>query len=162
MLDKDSFKLVIKNAPLVSIDLCIVHKNKILLGKRNNEPLKEQWFTPGGRIFKNETWSDCLNRIIKNELGLNIDDIDEKILMGIWDHFYKNSFIDSSISTHYVNLPHYIPMLKKPFFRKDDQHNSMDWFNLEEVANDKMFHKYMQNYASWIIDYMHNIRNKHI
>ena len=48
MLDVQTFKTVIENTPLVSIDLCLVCNNQLLLGKRTNEPLKGEWFTPGG------------------------------------------------------------------------------------------------------------------
>ena len=48
MLDSQSFQTAVENAPLVSIDLCLVCQGQILLGKRNNEPLKGYWFTPGG------------------------------------------------------------------------------------------------------------------
>ena len=70
MLDAQIFKTVIENAPLVSIDLCLLCDGQILLGKRTNEPLKGKWFTPGGRIHKNETWQHELLRIVKSELGL--------------------------------------------------------------------------------------------
>ena len=48
MLDAQIFKTVIENAPLGSIDLCLLCDGQILLCKRNNEPLKGEWFTPGG------------------------------------------------------------------------------------------------------------------
>ena len=69
MLDAQTFKTVIENTPLVSIDLCLVCDDQLLLGKRNNDPLKGEWFTPGGRIHKNETWQHALLRIVKAELG---------------------------------------------------------------------------------------------
>jgi colanic acid biosynthesis protein WcaH len=47
MLNSDMFNLIVKNTPLVSIDLCIVCNGRILLGLRNNAPLKGMWFTPG-------------------------------------------------------------------------------------------------------------------
>ncbi|MDC0088706.1 hypothetical protein OAI12_01675 [Porticoccaceae bacterium] len=56
MLDAQTFRSVIENTPLVSIDLCLVCDGQLLLGKRNNDPLKGEWFTPGGRIRKNKTW----------------------------------------------------------------------------------------------------------
>jgi len=40
------------------------------LGMRNNEPLEGCWFSPGGRIYKNESWQKALLRIFKEELGL--------------------------------------------------------------------------------------------
>jgi colanic acid biosynthesis protein WcaH len=70
MLDPKTFKAVIENTPLVSIDLCLVYDGQILLGKRSNEPLKGIWVTPGGRIHKNQTWQGALLRIAEVELGL--------------------------------------------------------------------------------------------
>src|SRR5450830_1706033 len=31
-------------------------------------------------------------------------------LMGAWDHFYPDSAFSPSVSTHYVNLPHWLPL----------------------------------------------------
>jgi colanic acid biosynthesis protein WcaH len=151
MLEKEIFKTVVKNTPLVSIDLCIVWDEKILLGKRKNEPLKGFFFTPGGRIFKNEAHIDCLNRIARSELGLIINDLKQVKLMGVWDHFYNNSVFGNEVSTHYVNLPHYVYYDKKPELMTDDQHDTLEWFDLNKVANDNNFHIYIQNYASWLM-----------
>ena len=81
MLDPQTFKSVIENTPLVSIDLCLFCNGQILLGKRSNEPLKGKWFTPGGRIHKNETWQDALLRIVEVELGLVDVSLDSCSLM---------------------------------------------------------------------------------
>lgn len=151
MLDKEIFKTVVKNTPLVSIDLCIVWEEKILLGKRKNDPLKGFFFTPGGRILKNEAHFDCLKRVARSELGLIIDDLKQAELMGVWDHFYENSVFGEGVSTHYVNLPHCIYYDKKPEILLDDQHDTFVWCDLNKAANDNNFHKYMQSYASWII-----------
>jgi colanic acid biosynthesis protein WcaH len=151
MLDTHAFKAVLKNTPLVSIDLCLICDGQILLGKRNNEPLKGEWFTPGGRILKNEMWQSALLRIASSELGLNAVTTDCFYLMGVWDHFYTNSAIDEEISTHYVNLPHYLKLDSKPYLKSDNQHNRLKWFELNEVAKKNSFHKYMRIYASWLI-----------
>lgn len=105
----------------------------------------------GGRILKNETWHDCLRRVATSELSSDLRDPNEFRLMGVWDHFYKNSAFDEGMSTHYVNLPHYICMKKKPNVQIDEQHEEMGWFDLHEVASNTGFHEYMQNYASWLI-----------
>jgi colanic acid biosynthesis protein WcaH len=151
MLDTESFKKLVENAPLVSIDLCLVCNGQLLLGKRNNEPLKGHWFTPGGRILKNEPWADCLRRVARSELGLEIRSPENFSLMGIWDHFYNNSAVSEIVSTHYVNLPLYMRMEKKPNLLLDPQHDELCWFDLEEVVNSNGFHEYMRNYALWIL-----------
>jgi colanic acid biosynthesis protein WcaH len=152
MLDSKNFKTIVENTPLVSIDLCIICDSQILLGKRSNEPLRGIWFTPGGRILKNETWQDCLRRVASSELLLEVRDPNDFRLMGVWDHFYENSAVDEGISTHYVNLPHCIYMKKKPNFQIDEQHEEMSWFDLQKVASSSGFHKYMRNYASYLLE----------
>ena len=156
MLDAQTFKTIVKNTPLVSIDLCLVCGGQILLGKRNNEPLKGEWFTPGGRIHKNETWQHALLRIAKAELDLCDIAVEDFSLMGIWDHFYNNSALDQKASTHYVNLPHYAQFISKPEIILDDQHAEFEWLDLAVVSNDEKFNPYMRNYASWLLNKMDN------
>jgi len=151
MLDTEIFKSIVENTPLVSIDMCLICNDQILLGKRNNEPLKGRWFTPGGRIFKNESWQACVKRIAISELGLVIDDMSKVRLMGVWDHFYANSFVDKDISTHYINLPHYVLFEDYPKIETDDQHKEMGWFDLETVKKSAVQHEYMRNYATWLL-----------
>ena len=146
------FKTVLVNAPLVSIDLSLVCRGQILLGERENESLKNQWFTPGERVFKNEAWWDCLKRVALTELGILSDEVCELKLMGVWSHFYNNSVADKKVSTHYVKLLHYINLKDKPFIKQDEQHHEMSWFDLVDVAfQTNKFHKYMNIYASWLL-----------
>jgi colanic acid biosynthesis protein WcaH len=151
MLDIKNFKAVVTNAPLVSIDLCLVFQGKLLLGKRFNNPLQGCWFTPGGRIYKNEEFRTALYRIALAELGLRKIDMSAFCLMGVWDHFYNNSVFDDKTSTHYVNLPHFARFDTKPMVTADFQHDRFEWFDLNEVADGGVFHKYIQNYANWLI-----------
>lgn len=150
-MNKETFTTIVQNVPLVSADLCLVFDDKILLGKRNNDPLKGYWFTPGGRILKNESYMDCLERVALSELGLNIDKFGVLKLMGVWDHFYKNSSVDENISTHYVNLPHYCFLKEQPIIVADNQHDDFSWFDLKLVKDGNFFHEYLQNYACWLI-----------
>ena len=152
MLDAQTFKTVIENTPLVSIDLCLVCDDQLFLGKRNNDPLKGEWFTPGGRMHKNETWQDAFLRIAEAELGLSGIAVEGFALMGMWDHFYNNSAVDQNTSTHYVNLPHYAEFKCRPQITLDDQHGEFKWFDLAVVSSDEKFHPYMRNYASCLLN----------
>ena len=108
MLELDKFKTLVDIAPLVSIDFIIKNQdNKILLGKRLNKPAKDYFFTLGGRVYKNETINEAKKRVLKDEIGLNIEDFNPKFI-GVFEHFYNDSFVDDNISTHYVNLAYEI------------------------------------------------------
>ena len=151
MLDRETFKVVVASTPLVSIDLCLVHGNKLLLGLRQNEPLKGQWFTPGGRVVKNERWQDALERIAKVELGLGLNHADCQ-LMGVWDHLYENGAVSPDISTHYVNLPHVCFFDELPALTMDEQHGQLEWHPLDRVASNDTYHQYMKLYASKVLE----------
>jgi colanic acid biosynthesis protein WcaH len=142
---------VIENTSLVSIDLCLVCDRQVLLGKRCIEPLKGEWFTPGGRIHKNETWQDALLRIAELELGLSSIAPEDFYLMGVWGHFYNNSALDQSTSTHYVNLPHFAELKFKPQITLDYHDGTSNWFDLVVVSNDEKVHLYVRNYATWLL-----------
>ena len=151
MLDLATFQTVIESTPLVSIDLCVVRDHQILLGLRNNEPLAGRWFTPGGRLLKNEPWQQGLERIAQIELGLSLSATKCR-LMGIWDHFYDNSAVSEKISTHYVNLPHVLYVDDDLDLVADDQHKVITWFDLAEVSQSEEHHKYMNQYAGWVLE----------
>lgn len=151
MLDSSTFKTVVASTPLVSIDLCLVFEGQLLLGLRRNEPLKGRWFTPGGRLLKNERWQDGLKRIARTELGPNIATEDFE-LMGVWDHFYDTSAVGEETSTHYVNLPHICCFKSRPDIFLDSQHMFVDWFDICSIIDDEGHQEYMRTYAKWICE----------
>ena len=151
VLDAATFKTVVESTPLVSIDLCLVFEGQLLMGLRQNEPLKGEWFTPGGRLLKNERWQDGLVRIARTELGLSVTP-DDFELMGVWDHFYENSAVDKFISTHYVNLPHVRYLESQPELSLDPQHATVRWVDVASVIMDTDHQVYMREYASWIAE----------
>jgi len=141
----------------VSIDLVLVCQSQILLGLRSNQPLKGHWFTPGGRIAKNERWQDAFSRIAKAELGLNLAGTD-CTLMGIYDHFYENSAVGDEVSTHYVNLPHVRFFDEFPVIQPDTQHDQLCWHDLNQVAGLSQYHRYMNLYAKWVLEHLNKQR----
>jgi colanic acid biosynthesis protein WcaH len=89
MLSDDNFSHVVRNAPLVSIDIVIRNpEGRTLVGLRLNEPAKGTYFVPGGVIRKNETIRRAFKRILKTETGIDAS-LDEARLIGAFDHFYS-------------------------------------------------------------------------
>lgn len=128
-LNKKEFLEVLDRTPLIAIDLIIKdQKNRVLLGKRTNEPAKGMWFVPGGRIFKNESLEDAFMRITETETG-NKYLISESKLKGVFNHFYNtNVFGVNGISTHYVVLAYELKVESsfRPYVNK--QHSEYKWF----------------------------------
>ncbi|MBW1669564.1 MAG: hypothetical protein JRJ66_16270 [Deltaproteobacteria bacterium] len=58
-IDPKLYDEIKKKIPLPCVDLLITHKKSLLLMLRNNEPAKDLWFTPGGRINRNESLEEA-------------------------------------------------------------------------------------------------------
>ncbi len=144
LLNIDDFSMVIEKTPLISIDLIVKNsKDEVILGKRVNDPAKGSWFVPGGRIFKDETLDEAFSRIVREELGLEIQREEAKFY-GVYEHFYKNSVFGDDFGTHYVVLAH--KFITNDDLRLNSQHEEYRWFGMDEILNTKEVHKYTKNY----------------
>ena len=71
--------------PIPTMDLLVIHEGKLLLMLRNNNPAKDQWFIPGGRILLGETMEQAARRVLQEETGLKPKKITQKGTMThIW------------------------------------------------------------------------------
>jgi len=145
MLDKETFKIVVDNTPLVSIDLIILNsKGEVLLGKRKNKPAKDFYFTIGGRVYKNETMTTAKGRILKDELGLELKCDCEFI--GVFEHLYDDSIFSNS-STHYVNIAYKIKLddvdLKTLI---KTQHSNYIWISMTDLMSQNNVHENVKAY----------------
>ncbi|QGN38808.1 GDP-mannose mannosyl hydrolase [Klebsiella oxytoca] len=139
-LDDNAFKNVIKNTPLISIDLVIQNeKNEYLVGKRNNRPARGFWFVPGGRVQKDESLDNGFCRLTQNEVGI-MRGRSESTLLGIFEHFYDDNFFGSEFSTHYIVLAYKLSFISKDLVFPHDQHNEYQWMSVDEILTNNLVH----------------------
>ncbi len=142
MLDRETFKIVVKNTPLFAIDLVVINsKQQILLGKRVNAPAKDYWFVPGGRVYKNETLDQAFHRVSQDELGINIERSQANFL-GLYEHMYVDSVFDQETSTHYINATHYLYNDFNIMNLPHSQHKEYVWMNITEILRRSDIHEY--------------------
>ncbi len=140
MLSPDKFFSVIESAPLVSIELIVRNSsNDILLGMRENRPPQGQWFVPGGRIFKNEPIEVALERILKAELSISRQNYSKRFV-GVFEHFYEDSYFDEEISTHYVVLAYEIRDIVFDETSTVQQHSEFCWMSKLIALNNPLVH----------------------
>ena len=135
VLENDEFIMVVKNAPLVSLDLVIRSgDNKLLMGKRVNEPAAGSWFVPGGRIRKDESIEDAFLWVTKAELGKPYS-IDHAPLLGVFTHKYQTNFAHMpGIGTHYVVLAYELQIDVDPKQLPLEQHSEYRWMGEIDLA----------------------------
>src|SRR5215472_14389317 len=135
-LDKDEFAQVVRNTPLISIDLIIHDPDQyVLVGLRTNEPAKGKWFVPGGVVRKYERLADAFARIVEAEIGLEASIGDAKFI-GVYEHLYDtNVFGQEGFGTHYIVLAHTLDLGRRPPIVSDWQHSSFRWMTQAELIS---------------------------
>ncbi len=139
----EQFKTVIEYTPLISIDLLTMFKDKVLLGRSVNKPVKDFYFTTAGIVRKNELFKEAQKRIAKNELGLELTT--ELKFIGIFEHFYNDSIFDN-ISTHYVNHGYLLGLEEELINLPQEQHSNYKWFTIKELLQSDEVHIYVKDY----------------
>lgn len=87
-IPSEEYKKILELMPICCVDIIVYHNGKVLLIKRKDEPGKAWWWTPGGRILKNESVKDAVIRKAKEEAGIDIEIIN---LVAYFDFFSDNS-----------------------------------------------------------------------
>lgn len=72
-LPYETFLKTFEFAPKPAVSLLIMNSNKqILLTKRSKDPFKNYWHLPGSFLFKGELIEECILRIAKEEVEIDL------------------------------------------------------------------------------------------
>lgn len=140
-LSQSDFLRVVRDAPLVSIDL-IVHDRAgaVLVGLRTNPPAKGFWFVPGGCIYKDERKTDAFARIARAELGLELAEREARFL-GVFEHLYPDNAGElPGFGTHYVVLGYEVRLSESLTTLPDAQHSAYRWLTPDVLCADNQVH----------------------
>ena len=142
-LEKDLYVKILDSIPVVTVDIAIFDnkKSKILLFKRQNNPLKNIYYTPGGRVNKNEHLNDAILRKSKEELGLDLKLKDLRYCGAIEEFFNNSNFEEVKNGTHHINFVYEFIMSNNININLDEQHESYKWFDI----NDDKLHHYIKD-----------------
>lgn len=134
----DEWKTIVRHVPIPSVDLVVLHDSGVVLGKRTNEPAKEEWFVPGGRIHKHETLRGAVHRVAKEELGIEVEIVER---LGVYEHFYETADVSDVDGKHYLANGFVVKAASRPS-DVDAQHSELRVF--EELPVN--LHEYTRNY----------------
>jgi len=141
MLEPDAFLAVVRDTPLVAIDLLVRdNQGRLLMGLRANEPARGCWFVPGGRILKDETLEQAFARITESELGTPMERGDAR-LVGVYTHRYDTNFAGApGVSTHYVVLAHELAASRLRTELPSTQHARYRWWTEDDARQSDEVH----------------------
>ena len=128
-LPEQEYQKIIKSMPIFCIDFLISYRDKYLLIKRKEEPLKNIFWVIGGRILFRETIEDAAKRIQQREIGKHFSNFKE---IGFSNYFFHDN--PDSRATHTPTLLFQISVQKIFYPKIDKQHSDFIWS--KEIPNE--------------------------
>lgn len=131
-IPKELFKKIINTIPICCVDIVFFNtaKDKILLCKRLNKPLKDIFYTNGGRLLKNETLEECALRQAKKELGISL--YKKQLVPGGTINEILNSSMFGKANYHAVVTIFGCILDESTTIRLDNQHQESKWFKIND------------------------------
>jgi len=129
----------LKRLPQVSVELFLETERGVLLLQRTNEPAAGEWFWPGTRLFKGESFQSAVERLSQEELGI---DVDLGPQLGTYSHFWDTGAFDEVETTHTVNIVYRATTMTPGDIELDDQHNAIRFVE----HPDESFNDYVNGY----------------
>lgn len=123
-IPRAEWETIVRNVPIVSVDLVVRHGDGVVLGRRRNEPAKGEWFVPGGRVRKGERLEAAVQRVAAEELDAAVE-IDRRL--GVYEHHYDVADLDDVGGKHYVPVG-YVVTAADDGFAPDAQHDALRTF----------------------------------
>lgn len=121
----EEMETIVKNVPVVSVDLLIHHGGGLVFGKRTHEPAKGEWFVPGGTVLKGETLVQAAHRVAREEIGTDV--VVEKKL-GTYEHFYEAAAINGVDKKQYLATAFVVTPINNSL-STEEQHTEFRIFN---------------------------------
>lgn len=135
----DLFAAFLKRLPQVSVELFLETDRGVLVLRRTNEPAAGEWFWPGTRLFKGETFETAAKRLAQEELGIEIN---LKSRLGTYAHFWDEGAFDGVKTTHTVNVVYQATTETPDNIVLNNQHDAMRF--VEDP--DESLHDYVNKY----------------
>ncbi|MBS3903034.1 MAG: NUDIX domain-containing protein [Anaplasmataceae bacterium] len=124
-LKKKDYHHLMRVAPVVCVDMVVTDGRKFLLVKRKNEPKKGQWFLPGGRLVKNESFVEAVKRKLFEETGLRAK---KPELIGLAEHFRVDGYLEDDFA-HVITLVFKTTVSINQKIKLDSQSSDARWFD---------------------------------
>lgn len=124
-LSLEDYRKFLSAMPIVCVDCLVVNeKGEYLLVKRKNEPLKGEYWVPGGRLHKNERLVDAVRRKMQEEIGVEVEILKS---LGFFEEFFERTAEQAAGGAHSISLL-YLVKPKTFDIRLDDQSLEWGWF----------------------------------
>jgi len=125
MIPSETYKIIQENVPIVCIDGIVKNDfGEYLLVKRLNEPLKDEYWIPGGRLLKNESLEQAIIRKMQEELGITVEIVG---LIGFFEDFYPEAQVNVRYGLHVISFVFLLSSKNTKDIILDNQSSNFIW-----------------------------------
>ena len=150
-IKSELYKEILENMPIPTIDVLIFNNSleKTLLFLRENQPIKGEYYSIGGRLEKGESLLDGAINNFLDETGIKIN---EKNLypIGTINEIFEETPFGKNGGIHSVNYFFAIKVNGDLRIKLDNQHSEHKWFSV----GDENLHPYMKEKIKKNIDFL--------
>lgn len=122
-IPQDLYDQICRMMPIPCVDLFVTDKvGRVLLLLRGNEPAKDQWWFPGGRVLFNETRHQAVIRKLQEECSLTPLKVEE---LGTYDLILDLPYND--LPSHAITTLYHVIISGDEHLKVDDQSLKAEW-----------------------------------
>ena len=122
----EEYRRVLSTMPIVCVDCVVINgKGQYLLVRRDNEPLKGEYWVPGGRLHKGERLVDAVQRKMRQEIGVGVEIIRN---LGFFEEFFDKTAENADGGVHTISMV-YLVKPRNGDIRLDEQSSDWGWFD---------------------------------
>lgn len=126
-IEKNKYDEIISIFPRACVDILIIDEQQhVLLLLRKNQPEKDKWWFPGGRIHFGESRLEAARRKVKEECGLDVAHLRE---LATFDLFFETS----GTKFHDVTILFKTVVTSQSPVRTDCQSKDYGWFSSQTI-----------------------------
>jgi len=127
MIPEILYREIISVLPIICVDIVIRnHAGKVLLARRKNDPLRDQWWVIGGRIRFGESARQACIRKTLEEAGFELDKLQ---FLGFYEDVFDRNAFDAAKPYHTFSLVFETRVATTQAVRLDSQHSEYSWFD---------------------------------
>ena len=142
MIPNELYQQILEHMPIFCIDIVLYHQGKVLLTYRTQEPAINQWWIQGGRVFKNETFSQAVQRLAKREIGIEVEIITQ---IGTYEVFFEQGIFETKSGIHDVAVCFLVKPKDSTEIELDQTHTKWKWIGRIESDLDPYVKKVLED-----------------
>ena len=121
-IEQKLFDQIMDYLPIASVEAVIVQDDALLVMKRKKKPVLGEWWFPGGRIHRGESFEEALQREIKEETDLDLVSFE---LLNVYSRVFPER--------HDITIA-YLCRVKRGKVVLDSEHSEYAFFPLDNIT----------------------------